>query len=158
MAVKNFRKLPSSAEEGKADAVAAAGVVLVNKNHSVDQHHPVCAINGASRLLITGAATPPRLRRGVCSRYNLPMRLALLISLCVLFAAGCSRVSPAEVVIQNGTIYTASPNLPKAEGIAVNGGKIVFVGSNSDVAAYVGGNTKVIDLAGNTAVPGFTDS
>src|SRR5437868_504986 len=98
MAVKNFRKLPSSAEEGKADAVAAAGVVLVNKNHSVDQHHPVCAINGASRLLITGAATPPRLRRGVCSRYNLPMRLALLISLCVLFAAGCSRVSPAEVV------------------------------------------------------------
>src|SRR5437867_9182419 len=76
MAVKNFRKLPSSAEEGKADAVAAAGVVLVNKNHSVDQHHAVCAINGASRLLITGAATPPRLRRGVCSRYNLPMRLA----------------------------------------------------------------------------------
>src|SRR5438094_3572594 len=42
----------SRAEEGKADAVAAAGVVLVNKNHSVDQHHPVCAINGASRLLI----------------------------------------------------------------------------------------------------------
>src|SRR5881394_1779427 len=114
MAVKNFRKFPSS------------------------------------------AATP--LRRGVCSRYNLPMRLALLISLCVLFAAGCSRVSPAEVVIRNGTIYTASPNLPKAEAIAVNGGEIVFVGSNSDVAAYVGGNTKVIDLAGNTAVPGFTDS
>ncbi len=42
---EEFRKLPSSAEEGKADAVAAAGVVLVNKNHSVDQHHPVCAIN-----------------------------------------------------------------------------------------------------------------
>ena len=68
MAVKNFRKLPSSAEEGKADAVAAAGVVLVNKNHSVDQHRPVCAINGASRLLITGAATPPRLSNGI--RFN----------------------------------------------------------------------------------------
>src|SRR5881628_3728354 len=86
------------------------------------------------------------------------MRLALLISVCVLFAAACSKVSPAEVVIRNGTIYTANPNLPKAEAIAVHAGKIIFVGSNQDVAAYVGGNTKVIDLAGSTAVPGFTDS
>src|SRR5438552_885308 len=31
-------------------------------------------------------------------------------------------------------------------------------GKADAVAAYVGGNTKVIDLAGNTAVPGFTDS
>src|SRR5207237_8444631 len=30
----------------------------------VDPHHPVCAASVASRLLITGAATPPRLRRG----------------------------------------------------------------------------------------------
>src|SRR5437868_9227635 len=34
------------------------------ENPSVDQHHPVCAASVASRLLITGAATPPRLRRG----------------------------------------------------------------------------------------------
>jgi len=38
--------LPSSAEEGKADAVAAAGVVLVKEIDLFDQHHPVCAING----------------------------------------------------------------------------------------------------------------
>jgi len=37
-------RLPSSAEEGKADAVAAAGVVLVKKNRSVDQHHPAAPI------------------------------------------------------------------------------------------------------------------
>ena len=35
--------IPSSAEEGKADAVAAAGVVLVNKIILLIQHHPVCA-------------------------------------------------------------------------------------------------------------------
>src|SRR5438552_1268383 len=34
-------------------------------NHSFDQHHPVGAALVASRLLITGAASPPRLRRGV---------------------------------------------------------------------------------------------
>jgi hypothetical protein len=61
-------------------------------------------------------------------------------------------------VIRNGTIYTGNPQQPKAEAVAVNGGKIVFVGSSNDAAAYVGSNTKVIDLRGNTAVPGFTDS
>jgi len=35
------RQREASIEDGKADAVAAAGVVLVN--HSLDQHHPVCA-------------------------------------------------------------------------------------------------------------------
>ena len=49
------RKLPSSAEEGKADAVAAAGVVLVNKNHSLDQHHFL-------RLRATALALRARLR------------------------------------------------------------------------------------------------
>lgn len=78
---------------------------------------------------------------------------------CALFLFGCgTTVPPAEVVIRNGTFYTANSERPKAEAIALSGGKIIFVGSNADVAPYAGANTKIIDLHGNTAVPGFTDS
>ena len=82
--------------------------------------------------------------------------LTLFVCLIVL---GCnSGKPPADVVIRNGTIYTANPAQPKAEAVAATAGKIVFVGSASDAAGYVGPNTKVIDLQGNTAYPGFTDS
>ena len=78
---------------------------------------------------------------------------------CSLVFLGCgSSKPPADVVIRNGTIYTANPQQPKAGAVVATGGKIVFVGSSADAAAYAGPNTKVIDLRGNTAFPGFTDS
>jgi len=88
------------------------------------------------------------------------MSRSLLTSLvCLMTVSGCgSRVPPAEVVIRNGTIYTANSQQPKVEAVAATAGKIVFAGSAADAAAYVGSNTRVIDLHGNTAFPGFTDS
>lgn len=87
------------------------------------------------------------------------LRSRLLVAFSVLFLYGCgSSVPAAEVVIRNGTIYTANPQQPKAEAVAVTGGKVVFVGSNAAAAAYVGSSTKVVDLHGHTATPGFTDS
>src|SRR5437762_14157023 len=60
-------KLPSSAEEGKADAVAAAGVVLANKIILLISTTPSARAEVASQLFLSRAATPPRLRRGVRS-------------------------------------------------------------------------------------------
>ncbi|MBI2149107.1 MAG: amidohydrolase, partial [Acidobacteria bacterium] len=80
------------------------------------------------------------------------------VFLCLMVLHGCAGVPPAEVVIRNGTIYTANPQQPKAEAATVNGGKFVFVGSNADAASYIGPNTRVIDLEGATAFAGFTDS
>ena len=85
-------------------------------------------------------------------------RSGLLILACALLAFGCNGTVPADVVMRNGNIYTANAQQPKAEAVAVNAGRIVFAGSNAGVAAYVGSGTKVIDLNGSTAVPGFTDS
>jgi len=69
-----------------------------------------------------------------------------------------AKMEPADVVFKNGNIYTANDRQPHAEAIAVKAGKIIFVGSNKDVAAYQGKDTRVIDLRGNTVVPGLTDS
>jgi len=69
-----------------------------------------------------------------------------------------AKTEPADVVFKNGNIYTANDRQPHAEAIAVKAGKIIFVGSNKDVAAYQGKDTRVIDLRGNAVVPGLTDS
>src|SRR5262249_30339435 len=93
------------------------------------------------------------------SRTEVMSHLGFYILFLVVIIAGCtSAVRPAEVVLRNGTIYTANDRQPKAEAVAISGGKIVFVGSNADLEAYAGAGTKVIDLQGNTATPGFTDS
>jgi predicted amidohydrolase YtcJ len=68
------------------------------------------------------------------------------------------RVAPADIVFKNGNIYTANDKAPHAEAIAVKADRIVFVGTNAAAQKYVGSNTRVVDLHGNTVLPGFTDS
>jgi predicted amidohydrolase YtcJ len=68
------------------------------------------------------------------------------------------RVAPADIVFKNGNIYTANDKAPQAEAIAVKADRIVFVGTNAAAQKYVGSNTRVVDLHGNTVLPGFTDS
>src|SRR5437867_2414896 len=85
--------------------------------------------------------------------------LSVIVSLLLLGLAGPAiRVESADLVLKNGNIYTGSEHQPGAEAVAVKGQRIVFVGSNRDVQRYVGRNTRVVDLHGNTVLPGMTDS
>ena len=86
--------------------------------------------------------------------------LALPLALFVGWLATAQRsgVVLADLVLQNGNIYTVDERHPKAEAIAVKAGRIVFVGSNSEAQKYVGKTTAVIDLMGKTVVPGMTDA
>jgi predicted amidohydrolase YtcJ len=87
------------------------------------------------------------------------MKLLLVVSLLLLsLIAVQPRVAPADVVFKNGNVYTANDKAPHAQAIAVKADRIVFVGSDSAAQKYVGANTRVIDLHGNTVLPGFTDS
>jgi predicted amidohydrolase YtcJ len=88
------------------------------------------------------------------------MRALLIVvsALLVSFVSLQSTVTPADIVFKNGNVYTASNKTPQAEAIAVKADRIVFVGSNADAQKYVGPNTRVVDLKGNTVLPGFTDS
>jgi predicted amidohydrolase YtcJ len=85
--------------------------------------------------------------------------LSIVLSvLLVSFAPLQSTVAPADIVFKNGNVYTADNKTPQAEAIAVKADRIVFVGSNAESQKYVGPNTRVVDLKGNTVLPGFTDS
>jgi len=63
----------------------------------------------------------------------------------------------ADSAVLNANIVTLNPKKPRAEALAVKDGKILAVGSNDEIKAYVGGGTMVLDLKGKSVVPGFVD-
>ena len=86
--------------------------------------------------------------------------LFVILSLLLLsiLPATQPQVVSADIVFKNGNIYTANDRSPKAQAIAVKADRIVYVGSNAGLQRYVGANTRVVDLHGNTVLPGFTDA
>lgn len=63
----------------------------------------------------------------------------------------------ADLIFENGKVYTVDRRMPWAEAIAVRNGKIVFVGRNADVRAWQGPKTEIIDLEGRMMMPGLGD-
>jgi Predicted metal-dependent hydrolase with the TIM-barrel fold len=63
-----------------------------------------------------------------------------------------------DLILINGTIHTMDPSMPSAEAVAVDKGKFIKVGSNSDVLSLKTEDTEVIDLKGRPLFPGFNDS
>jgi predicted amidohydrolase YtcJ len=74
----------------------------------------------------------------------------------LLFAA-CQSTEPADLVLRNGNFYTVDADQPQAQAVAVRNGRIVFVGSDQGVLAYVAAPTQVIDLQGQTVTPGLIE-
>jgi predicted amidohydrolase YtcJ len=63
----------------------------------------------------------------------------------------------ADTIFTNGDIITMSDATPSAQALAVKDGRILAVGSSSEVLKTQGSRTKRIDLGGKTLVPGFLD-
>ncbi|MES3033788.1 MAG: amidohydrolase [Gemmatimonadota bacterium] len=106
-----------------------------------------------------------------------PLRL-----LAVLLLGACARSAPADggadLLLVNARIYTLawpdpsrdgtpSPSAPfdsaagwrhDATAVAVRDGRIVYVGTDSGARALQGGETRTVDLAGATLLPGFVDA
>nr|WKN39841.1 amidohydrolase [Tunicatimonas sp. TK19036] len=80
-----------------------------------------------------------------------------LLILSVFLVASCKKQQVADLVVQNGTIYTVDDENPQAEAVAVVGDKIVFVGSQADAQQWIGDKTEVLDLQGKTMTPGFIE-
>ncbi len=64
----------------------------------------------------------------------------------------------ADLVVTGARIYTATPEHTYAEALAVRGGIIVFVGSDSEAAEWIGPQTKTESLHGEFVLPGIIDS
>ena len=83
-----------------------------------------------------------------------------VLTITIFSLAACQpadRPQAAHLVLTNGYIYTVNEARSVAEGVAVRGNTIVFVGSSADVAAYIGDDTDVRDLGGAMVMPGIHD-
>ncbi|MGP0070455.1 MAG: amidohydrolase [Bryobacteraceae bacterium] len=81
--------------------------------------------------------------------------LTVALSVGMAFAQPADQA--ADLVLRNGKIVTLEQNGPEAQGLAARGGKIVAIGSNKTVDALSGPSTRVIDLDGRLAIPGFIE-
>lgn len=64
----------------------------------------------------------------------------------------------ADLVLTNGRIVTVDDARPEAQAIAISRDRIEALGSADDMKRLIGPNTKVIDLHGQLAIPGFIES
>jgi predicted amidohydrolase YtcJ len=64
----------------------------------------------------------------------------------------------ADLILINGKIWTENPAQPEAEALAILANRVMAVGASNDVRQLAGANTKVMNLEGRRAVPGFNDA
>lgn len=84
----------------------------------------------------------------------------LLVATAALFAAACSADGPpdaADLVLRGGVVATVDADNSMAQAVAVADGWIVAVGSDADIAAFVGDETEIVELEGRFAAPGFIE-
>ncbi|MFD2555167.1 amidohydrolase [Sphingobacterium tabacisoli] len=78
---------------------------------------------------------------------------------CLVAMSSCKQAKQhADVIYYGGTILTMEDSLPSAQALAVENGRIIFVGSKEGVQDYIGKNTRKFDLKGHTLMPGFIDA
>lgn len=73
-------------------------------------------------------------------------------------AAAQAPARAADLVLRNGKVVTMDEKVPEAQAVAVIGDTIAAVGTEADIARYVGAGTRVIDLQGALATPGLIES
>src|SRR5205085_461359 len=87
------------------------------------------------------------------------VRLMRAVAAILLFMSGITAGAEiAEIIFINGNIYTVNDKQPSAQAIAVKGDRIVFIGSKADAEKFRADKPHIVDLAGKTVTPGFTDS
>jgi predicted amidohydrolase YtcJ len=92
---------------------------------------------------------------------NLFHKSLYLLALSALFFASNARPDgnvASEHIFYNAKIFTAEPEHPYAEAVAIREDKIVAVGSYAEVKQTVGKDAECIDLKGKTLLPGLIDS
>jgi predicted amidohydrolase YtcJ len=74
-----------------------------------------------------------------------------------LFVTFVITASGADLVLRNGKIVTLDSSMPQVQAAAITAGKIVAVGTDAQIARHVQPATRVIDLHGRLAIPGFIE-
>jgi len=100
------------------------------------------------------------IRPAADSRSRRASLLAALVTAGLLSVTACGPggQQAADLVLRGGKIVTVDSTRPAAGALAVSGDTIVAVGSDAEIEPYVGADTRVIELDGRMAMPGFVEA
>lgn len=106
---------------------------------TLDTHHPTCACPAASPLAAWARIDTPQPSIPEPA-VPTPLRIE----------------GPADTLI-TGRIHTLNPSQPVAEAIGVRDGRIIAVGSRSELEGVIGPATTLIDTSDGTIYPGLVE-
>ena len=79
-------------------------------------------------------------------------------SLLSVVLATAAHAAPADLVLINGKVVTVDDQFSVASAVAVRDGRILAVGDNEEILSLAGAQTRSVDLAGRTVIPGLIDT
>ena len=81
-----------------------------------------------------------------------------LLLLCLVASLACRHAPKPDLIIHHGKILTVDSNFTIVDAMAIQGEHILATGSNDQILALAGPETRQIDLHGKTVLPGLNDS
>ena len=73
-------------------------------------------------------------------------------------AAQRAATTSADLIVTHARIYTVDDTRPFVSAMAIQGGKVQFVGSEREALQLRGANTRMLDAGGQTIIPGMIDA
>lgn len=83
---------------------------------------------------------------------------AVLLPASQTLLADSGKPLKADHILVNARIHTMDANQPRAEAIALQGNRILALGSTADLLALKGAGTEISDVGGGVIFPGFIDA
>ena len=85
------------------------------------------------------------------------LRLILALSAALCPSLCAQNPAPADLVLLGGKIVTVDDRIGTVQALAARNGRILAVGTDQEMRRVIGKDTKVIQLDGRLAVPGFIE-
>jgi predicted amidohydrolase YtcJ len=79
-------------------------------------------------------------------------------SILILACLSLGAEPPADLVVRKAKVIAVDPSSRLADAVAIRGDRIVAVGTDDEIKAFIGPETKSIDAGGKALLPGLYDS
>src|SRR5258708_19304447 len=63
-----------------------------------------------------------------------------------------------DLILYNANVWTVNPNQPRAQAVAISGGRFLAIGSNDEILTLAAGRARKLDIGGPTMLPGFINA